>query len=250
MSDDESEELTELVPCKAKDGDHAEQFDDDRFFKIESQDLIDTMGISALAIHTRGEELGLTKIVLVAIQAFTLQFIILIQLAQSLSPRAPDPDTGKVIEPPLAILWVAVYLHVVSSIECMPFTFTILFNFKYFHEDPLELFITSLIFLTDGLITPISTLIIGGFFLCTSDNVPDIILNSCGVAFISGIDNGLLALNAKMNELAGMGRDSMIVLPYNKQANVWCNWLITLVPIIPVVLTSIIVYVGTFVLKL
>merc|ERR1719436_1190120 len=83
----------------------------------------------------------------------------------------------------------------------LPFACSILKHIGELHDGK-HLMVAMPTFMLDGLIIPFTSLFIGAFYLCTSLTVSDVILNSCAVAFISNIDNWILALGEKLNTAA------------------------------------------------
>merc|ERR1719356_759373 len=83
------------------------------------------------------------------------------------------------------LLFAAVHLHFISCLGDLPFSLNILMRIRDIHDTPKELIISLPIFIVDALITPISQLVIGALFICTSPTALDVLLNSCAVAFIS-----------------------------------------------------------------
>merc|ERR1712224_1187169 len=96
-----------------------------------------------------------------------------------------------------------------------------------------EALLVAPIFFIDAILTPTVTLIIGSLFLCTSDTVLGVLLNSCAVAFISNIDNWILMLHQKMKKLGGYPNDKTVHLPYMERSNKCLEWAICICPILP-----------------
>merc|ERR1711937_933269 len=66
-----------------------------------------------------------------------------------------------------------------------------------------DLFIRYLFFSMDAFVIPLTTLVLGALYLCTSQTPIDVILNSCAVAFVTSIDNYMLGMYYRQFRMQG-----------------------------------------------
>lgn len=95
--------------------------------------------------------------------------------------------------PPMIMVFIAVYIHVITQMNdwCTSakiVRMAVLTHTKEHRRHGLIRFVM----LFDSLVIPFANLIIGALYLCTSDGVGDLILNSCAVAFVSQIDDWIV----------------------------------------------------------
>jgi len=234
------------------DGDDEEEFElPEGYFEISADDVIGNMGLSGLALLDPKKSSGINGLSLrvslpfIAIQAWTLQFIILFYMAQQLKRR---PDVDQTARLPFAIVFAAVYLHFINCVTDLPFALMAMRHIHEFHEPIIDRLICGPIFAVDGLIIPISSLIVGSWYLCTSVTVGDVILNSCAVAFVGNIDNFILEMNARMNNMAGntanMAFQSKLFVPVQFTFIRTLNWMMCIVPLLPTFCAAVLVHIG------
>jgi len=99
-------------------------------------------------------------------------------------------------------------------------------------------------FLMDAFIVPVAVLVIGSLFLCTSRDPCDVILNSCGVAFIADLDNLLLLVLKKCEDLRVSGSEVTVRVPYMPRLARGCVWTMCYIPIVPVGLSAGFMHLG------
>lgn len=220
---------------------------DERYFKLEEDDIDESMGVSAMCVLAQGpfEHMMLFSI---AAQAFTVQFSILYFMACNLLDRSQDDERETGV--PRTVVALCIYLHFMNTFSEAPFYLSVLVQLHHFQETWWEMAICWPLFFVDALLTPFVTLIIGSLVLCKSETMIDVLLNSCAVAFITNIDNWILMLNVKMLNLMGPRPKRTIRLMYpTKTINV--TWAVTcLIPIVPGIFAVFMVYLGEDILGL
>merc|ERR1719282_440379 len=128
----------------------------------------------------------------------------------------------------------------------------VLRNIHQFHDDLIDLLLCGPIFAMDGVIIPIFSLVIGSLYLCTSQTIGDVILNSCAVAFVGDIDNFILEMNNRMNSMAGVedAIQDKLYVPVNLKLIKYLNWLMCVVPIVPCICSYALIHIGVSILHL
>jgi len=247
------------------------------YFSIESDMLVDVMGLSGMSLLEMDATSGISGLPLLvalpacAIQAWFLQLVILFYMGRRVIRLTGEGGIdGGMEDPkdvPFAIIFAAIYLHFINCMNDLPFSFSILKHIGELHDKRSHLIVAMPVFMVDGLIVPFTSLIIGAFYLCTSATVSDVILNSCAVAFISNIDNWILQLNEKLNKAAAIeegggpeeaeGEEPVktangmrVYIPVNHGLVKGMSWWMCVVPIAPALFSSMIAYAGLEVLKL
>lgn len=221
--------------------------EDSHFYSVDYETAIGNLGIGAYCLFdTSG--LSLLKLVLVSGQGFFLQYTILFFMWSRLVPYDEEANGVRDLHPLIVV--VCVYLHTVSTISGFPFGLTTLFYFHSLKETWFELLVSMPIFMIDSLVTPMATLIIGSLYLCTSQSVGDVILNSCAVAFIDNIDNWILSLNQTMNQMGGTANNASVHLPHATNTMMVMNWLLCILPIIPASSAVLMTWIGKDLLQL
>lgn len=222
---------------------------DGQFFRMETADLIETMGISGMSLICRSNN-DFFELIMIAIQSFLLQYTILFQFANvtyQAYVRAQETRTGE--ELPLswmqyAIFFVCIHLHFLSCMGDIPFSLNILLHISDIHDTPKELLLAAPIFFTDAIITPILQLIIGAIFMCTSNDAVEVLMNSCAVAFISNIDNWILTLLRHMKTLSGSRQGITVHVPFNEKFSKFMEYAVCVVPVLPILFSIIILEIG------
>lgn len=238
---------------ECEEGEDDDELED--FFKIDSKQLIDEMGISGMCVLNPKVEAGISGIPLkytllaLALQAWFLQFVILYYMATVLVPR-PNADQKKSL--PILIIFAATYLHFLKCITNFPYSLILLVHLHEFHDHFWDRIVAVPVFFMDAMIVPLCSLVIGALYLCTSVTVADVILNSCAVAFMGEIDNWILTLNSRLNELGRCetGGAVTIYMPIAKDRVMICNWLLCTVPIVPCIFSLVTLHIGMDVMKL
>lgn len=222
----------------------------------EASFLVEDMGVSGMAMLDLSKPSGVNGLQLiymlpiVAIQACVLQGVILYHMALMLRPR----DVEKTL--PRGILFAAIYLHFINCVVSMPFCLAVLRIFHNLHRSYAHLVVAGSCFVVDAFVIPIFNLVIGALYLCTSRRVEDLILNSCAVAFISNIDNWILALNDKINGMVGSADNDLsafkekFIVPVPVSALRVVNWSLCVIPIVPLSFSFFIVHLGFDVMRL
>eukprot|EP00929_Paragymnodinium_shiwhaense_P020422 TRINITY_DN13622_c0_g1_i1.p1 TRINITY_DN13622_c0_g1~~TRINITY_DN13622_c0_g1_i1.p1 ORF type:complete len:327 (-),score=50.36 TRINITY_DN13622_c0_g1_i1:348-1262(-) len=214
----------------------------------DANEFAERMGVSGLALlaSTRKE---LVALVMIGLQAFGMQYSLLYHLWHSCQPRSEEEIEKEV---PFLLLGVAIYLHFLSCFSEMPFGMSALFHMRDLGltKNWCSVFVNTPFFITDALLTPLTTMVVGSFFLCSSKTVVDVLLNSCAAAFIKEIDNWILALNGKMKKLAGVVSDKDVHIPYNKALADSVEWVVIIFPVIPVIYTITVAHIGVNIMRL
>jgi len=211
-------------------------------FELPGEQLVDDFGISGLCLVSKTT--NVCTVMIIAGQAFFLQFIILIYIAKQLEPH---PNLNKEKKLPVVIVDAAIYLHFLNCVQQIPSAIFAMRTFRSSFEDdePWHTLIFGIIYLIDALVTPMAQLIIGALFLCTSATVADVIMNSCAVAYISGIDNMILAVKKQMDELADRSEDYPVVaFPVNKDIIDVVQMTFVVVPVYPMAFSCCMAYLG------
>jgi len=254
---------------ESEDAEEDEQLEEAKkqCFKLNSDELVDSMGLSGMALLEMDGVAGVSGLPLMqvlpltAIQAWFLQFCILWFMAHRVIRLSYVPPVEK--ELPYAIIFAAIYLHFINCVSGLPFACTIVRHIHELHHKRLHLMVALTCFLVDGLIVPITSLVVGALYLCTSATVSDVILNSCAVAFIGNIDNWILTLIGKINQGTGetmddefkrtktKQADSMTVyIPVNQPLMKAMAWGFCMVPVVPSCFAALIAHIGTHVLHI
>jgi hypothetical protein len=208
--------------------------------EMTGDELVDSFGISGLCLVSRTRDIFM--VVVIACQAFFLQFIILFYIATMLTPR---PDGLR--RPKTVIVDAAIYLHFLNCVRDMPraiFAFRA-FRSTFVDDKPWHTLAFGIIYCVDAFVTPIAQLIIGALFLCTSATVGDVIMNSCAVAYISTIDNMILEVRKQMDELADRSEDHPVVkFPVNTDIIDVVQMTFVVVPVYPMAFSCCMAYLG------
>lgn len=227
-----------FITVSESDGDH---------IAMSKDELVEVLGISALCcFNTKGTELF--KLLAISAQGFALQIIVLYFLARQLNPR-DDPDEPKAVS--RVIIGVAVYLHLINCAKDIPFGLTTLYHFNELKDTVYERLIAGPCLFIDCVLVPIATVVIGALYLCTSQSVSDVITNSCGVAFITSIDNWILGINVTISRLSGdESGDARLHIPHAGWRAHTVNWVMVYIPFVPAILSYAIMYLGLDVMRL
>jgi len=235
-----------LKSFRSSDGDSESGTDDSNgpvgMIEIPGEQLVDDFGISGLCLVTKTKDIY--TVMLIAGQAFFLQFIILLYIAQQLEPH---PNLNKERKIPVVIVDAAIYLHFLNCVQDIPSAIFAMRTFRSAFEDDesWHTLIFGIIYTIDALVTPMAQLIIGALFLCTSATVGDVIMNSCAVAYISGIDNMILAVKKQMDELADRSEEYPAVeFPVNKDVIDVVQMTFVIVPVYPMAFSCCMAYLG------
>lgn len=95
--------------------------------------------------------------------------------------------------PPMIMVFISVYIHVITQMNdwCSNAKIVRMAVLTHTREHRRHGLIR-LVMILDSLVIPFLTLSIGSLYLCTSDGVADLILNSCAVAFVCQIDDWIV----------------------------------------------------------
>lgn len=235
-------------------------------YKVDGDDLVEDMGISGLCLVSPANDLSV--VILIALQSFFLQGVILYYIAAQLEPH-PKYNHDKGL--PSIIVNSAIYVHFINCVRDMPRSIFALRCFRspeshdveteeekgeiidnVFEDDqPTETFAFLIIFIVDAFVTPLAQLFIGALFLCTSATVADVIMNSCAIAYISQIDNMILQVRGALNELALKTADyPSLAIPVNKSVLKVLNLTFVVLPIYPFAFSCLMGYLGLRVFRL
>lgn len=221
----------------------------EKIYEVDREQLEMDMGVSGMCLASQLEDMR--TVVLIAMQAFFLQAMILFYIAGTLQPN-PDLNAKKSL--PLILVQAAIYLHFVSCVRDLPQSILLLRRFPSYHKTDIETIVFGGIFLVDAIIVPLSQLFVGAMFLCTSMTVADIIMNSCAVSYISSIDDWILEVHRSLNSLALNEKDYsqyekiQLRVP-TKLINI-INWTGCVVPVFPGIFSCMVAHYGLEVLKL
>lgn len=257
--------------------------DSDNFFEKGIDEMIEELGVSGqIMFALPGEETRET--VRLALLSFFLQFLILYFIFQSLEPLTPAEKAKKDLS--RLILFSAIYLHVISCVSDWPLYIQMWTYFhelkeRYFlfrtsaedretednpnatltdirgnedefgefqHNSPIEVVLSIPVFLFDAFVVPSCTLVLGGLYLCTSTTAPEVIFNSCAVVFITSIDNYVLMLYGKLRAQQGQVAEGQVRVPYMKGMAHNAMTILIDLPIVPLAVSYLIMFVGLDVL--
>jgi len=232
VSEEESEghKQPAIRPIPDEDGDREENI-------TTAAELIEEMGISGLALMAKDSKDSFTLLSISA-WSFTMQYMLLYNLWVYAKESYKEEEQSFSWE---FLLFAAIYLHFLNCFTALPYGFTVLSALPGLlrqgtGEGSLTCFhvlINVPCFMIDAIITPIATMVVGSFFLCSSETVGDVLLNSCAVAFIANIDNWILGLNSKMKHLAGVDDKRQVHLPFYQNVAAFVEFFVIIVPLVP-----------------
>lgn len=214
-------------------------------FYIGENDVIDSMGVSGLCIlaHSEGFYEKCT-LVSIALQAFLMQFVIFyfmwLYIREAEHP-SPSDAAGPVKR---SILMIAIYVHIMNILRDIPFSLSVLFTFPWLQHGWKESLYTAPVFMIDSVIVPFVTAVLGSLYLCTSKTTAGLLLNSCAVCFVNGIDNSLLKLSRSFKEFSRFRAERIVFIPYQPKMATCLDYSVVVFPVIPVLLAVIIVWIG------
>lgn len=224
----------------------ATEEDGSTYYVTESADLVESMGTSGLCLldmKQMNELTGLPLLAtlpLLAIQGFMLQASILYFMSRHVHKRI---GTGDLSDMPQSIVIAAIYVHIIHCVQSAPLSLAILKHLPDLHTKS-ELCVVYPLFILDAVIVPTSVLIVGSFYLCTSETISDVILNSCAVAFISNIDNWILGLNRHLEMLADIHVNEEVHIPVNVKNIARMTWMLCIFPVVPLLMAFGLHYIG------
>lgn len=245
-----SRHQTRMRSCE----DSEESEDDEayqRCYEVEAQAIVEDMGISGLCLVTMPNKWPV--VLLVAVQAFFLQIIILFYIAVQLESH-PNMNAKKNL--PDIIVDAAIYLHFINCVRDIPRAVFLARHFRSIYRDQDTAggrFVFALIFGIDAFATPLAQLFIGALFLCTSATVADVILNGCAVAYISQIDNMILEVRAQMVDMESAGEAKELPnlkVHVNQTIIQALNMTFVVVPVFPVAFACFMGHLGLHVFQL
>jgi len=220
---------------------------------VNGDDLISDLGISAMCVLNSDAKSGITKLTnkvavpLIAIQSSVLQIGLLYFMATQLLPKA-DNQSGRDL--PVSIIFISVYLHFLNCSQELPYSLQLFKCINDFHPRADHVTIMGAALITDAFVVPSLSFILGGLYLCTSVTIGDAILNAVAVAFVREIDNWILALNARSDFVSGKIHDKTVHIPVNRTVMRRIAWVVIFVPVLPVLASSFICWLGFVVMKL
>merc|ERR1711920_375263 len=192
------------------------------------------MGVSGLCIVSHGAGLHeKCTLVSVALQAFLMQFVIF-HFMWLYIVRAEEPSPSDAAGPvKRGILMVSIYVHIMNILRDIPVGLSVMFTFPWLQHGVKESLITAPIFMIDSVIFPLVTAVLGSLFLCTSQTTQEVLLNSCCVCFVNGIDNALLKLPCDFKEFSQFRAGSIVFVPYQPKMVTCLDYTVVVFPIIP-----------------
>lgn len=214
--------------------------------KVSTDDLISDVGISAMCIFEPDSLSGVTKVAfrfavpLIAVQSMLLQLGLLHFLKTQLIPSQSVQHTSM----PHSIIFISIYLHFLNCVGELPYSLQLFRHLPDFHDKLSDLFLMGSVLISDAFVIPLLSLIIGGLYLCTSRTVADAILNAVAVAFIHEIDNWILGLNTRTNFLAGKVKSRILHLPLARERMRFISWTCIYVPVVPVIVSGGLCWIG------
>lgn len=217
-------------------------------------DIISTVGVSGMTVIPPDTSSGVTKmrhriaVPLISLQSVLLQGGMLVFLALQLIPRKEAHSDFE--ELPISLVFLAIYLHFLNCTQDFPYSWQLVHHIHDFHKDFGDLFLMGGILILDAIVVPLLSLILGALYLCSSHTVGDVILNSCAVAFINQIDVWIVGFNFRTNLLAGRVSCPMLHLPINRSTMRTFAWSVVFVPVVPIVFTAMMCWLGMKVLML
>jgi len=217
------------------------------YFEVLSERLVEDKGISGLCVVCPTATCGVTGVqvwtvvVTSALQCWLLQFFVLYWLYAQIVPR--QLKDGAIEALPWSIVFAAAYTHFISCVSDFAFDFYLLYWIRSRKEPYRWVFVT--VFLMDAFIIPMMTLIIGTMYLINSKDVHETILNCCAVAFISHIDDWILSVSGKMEEIVGRtDYHKTIKVNINRKTIQRLNWWVCLIPVVPTSFTLLMMWLG------
>lgn len=217
---------------------------------VNGDDLVNNVGISAMAIMAADEPSSVTKlqnkfaVPLIAIQSMSLQVGLLYFLTLQIKPTTGERDI------PNSIIFIAIYLHFLNCVQELPYSYQLFHHLPEFHEKWTDLVPLGTVLISDAFMIPLMSFVLGALYLCTSRTIGDAILNAVAVAFIREIDNWILSLNAHTDLLSGKVKSSVVHIPVNRAIMRQIAWGIIFVPVVPVLSAAGMCYIGFNVLGL
>lgn len=231
---------------------HVTQYLDSGHVTVDSNELVDNIGISAMCVFDPDSKSGISKIPnkvavpLLALQSWCLQIGLLYFLTTQILPQASAQHR----ELPIFMIFIAVYLHFLNCIQEFPYSWQLFRHLPDFHQNVPHLILMGGVLISDAFVVPLLSFVLGGLYLCTSRTIGDAILNAVAVAFIREIDNWIVGLSSHFDLLSGKIKAKTVHLPINREVMKRIAWTITFVPFVPVVATFAICWMGLQVLKL
>lgn len=245
-ADSEDGEYEYVMPCKPARLEEVElelEGENSGHFILDCETAIDWLGIGAFCLfHANWHHM--VKLVLVSLQGFFIEYAILYYLVSIIvSDYGASAEEEK---PPLLIYYIAVFLHIVNTIHSLPLALSISLHFVKLKRSWTGLIVQGTLFFVDSFITPSAVIVIGSLYLCTSQSIGDIILNSCAVAFIGTIDDYIIAMHHYTNKLGGieLEEEYVLYLPHARGLMSAVNWSLCILPIVPAALTYTLVTIG------
>jgi hypothetical protein len=220
-------------------------------FCIELDALIDSMGVSGLCILSYSQGRYETcALVSIALQAFLMQFVIFhfmwMYIVRADQP-SPSDNAGPVKG---ALMMIAIYVHMVNIIKDMPFGLSVMFTFPWLQHGWRESIFAAPIFMIDSVIVPSITAVLGALFLCTSETTSEVLINSCAVHFVNGIDNALLKLSVDFNKFSRFQTQHHVFVPYQPKMVACLDYTVVVFPVIPVLVAFMMEWLGRDCLEL
>jgi len=220
-------------------------------FFIEEDELVDTMGVSGLCLLSHSQSLyEKCTVVSVALQAFFMQFVIFYFMSKYIV-RAEQPsawDRAGPVKP--RIIMIAIYVHIMNVLRDVPFGLSVLVTFPWLQHGWKNVAFTAPIYMIDTVIVPSITAVLGSLFLCTSKTSAEVVLNSCAVYFVNGIDNALLKLSCDFKELSRFRSRQVVFVPYQPKMVKCLDYSIVVFPIFPMLWAFSMEWIGLDILEL
>lgn len=218
---------------------------------LSADELIGDIGVSAMCVLNANEPSSVTRIPnkvavpFVALQSMCLQIGLLYFLTLQLVPNNNEPRAL-----PASIVCIAIYLHFLNCIQEFPYSYQLFIHLPDFHDSWWDLAGLGTVLISDAFIIPLLSFVLGALYLCTSRTIGDAILNAVAVAFIREIDNWILSLNAHTDRLSGKVKSAVVHIPVNRTMMRQIAWGIIFVPVVPILCTAGMCYIGFVVLGL
>lgn len=218
----------------------------DVLMKMGGCDIIEKMGVSGMAIIAHSNQ-DFIDMFIFAFQSWFYQAIMFLGLWKFVSARIHPKDADDPGVELNALIFVEVVALVVHFANCfgeVPFALSVLMRITDIHDTPKEIIFAAPVFLVDSVVIPMIQLILGALFICSSPNAVSVLLNSCGVAFISQIDNWILSLSLSFRQYGGnVPMDELTVyIPCNVKVSKIMQTTVCVFPIMPFTFALFIIY--------
>lgn len=211
------------------------------FVKVEYNELISMLGIPAFCILPFNQ-VGISglplrlSVIMLALQSFILQALILHFLMRGIWEAKDTPSL-----PSLAV-GTAIYLNWLGHLSELPIGLALLKYVYQFQETLMDRVIAYTIYISSMILIPCASIMIASMYLAESPNFIDLITKSIVFKLVSMVDTWIVAVNSRANKLAGSVEPLVVLLPIDQKFAKVLNWVVCIVPLLPIAFVSLIVY--------